>query len=91
MPLSRVWTSRPPETVLAARPGMRGSGRPPVESSRRFGLRAMTALAASLTDGAMITSVKSLTISSAVSASSSWLSAMMPPKAEVESQASARR
>jgi hypothetical protein len=45
------------------------------------------ARASSLAPGAMTTSVKILTISSAVAASSGWFSATMPPKALVWSQA----
>ncbi len=49
------------------------------------------AFASSLTDGAMMTSVKSLPISSRSLGVQFLVERMMPPNAEVESQASARR
>ena len=85
--LSRLCTSRPPATVLAVRPAARGSGRPPASSRRRFFFAATIAIASSVASGAMITSVKISVMARAVSASSVRLSATMPPKAEVESQA----
>jgi hypothetical protein len=49
------------------------------------------AMASSEAPGAMMTSVKISTMALAASASSGWLSATMPPKADVLSQASALR
>ncbi len=51
----------------------------------------MIAIASSVASGAMITSVKISVIARAVSASSGRFMAMMPPNAEVGSQASALR
>ena len=70
---------------------MRGSGSAPASSSRRFFLVATMAMASSVASGAMITSVKISVMARAASASSVRFSATMPPKAEVESQASALR
>jgi hypothetical protein len=63
-----------------------GSGRAPVVRRRRFFFAAKIAFASSVASGAMTTSVKIFTISSAVAPSSTWFSATMPPKAEVWSQ-----
>ena len=52
-------------------------------SSRRFFFAAKIALASSVADGAMTTSVKILVISSAAAASIGRLSATMPPNALV--------
>ncbi|MNC93715.1 hypothetical protein D3C83_104060 [compost metagenome] len=57
---------------------------------RRFFLAANTAMASSSAPGAITTSVKILTISSAEAASSGRFTATMPPKAETGSHSSAR-
>ncbi len=79
----------PPASDLKVTPACCGSASAPVTSRRRFFLDAMIFCASSLADGATITSVNSFTISVAVAASISWLSAMMPPNADVGSQRSA--
>ena len=89
VPLSRDCTSIPPATDLKVTPPARGSGRPPVTSRRRFFFAATTATASSVASGAMMTSVKVLTISVAASASRLRFSATMPPNADTGSQASA--
>ena len=87
--LSRVCTSMPPATDFTVVPAARGSGSAPANSSRKFFFAAMIACASGVASGAMITSVKVFTISSAASASSVRLVATMPPKAETGSQRSA--
>ena len=53
----------------------------PVSNTRKFGFLAKMAAASSVTDGAIITSVKIDEISAAVSASNVWFIATMPPNA----------
>jgi hypothetical protein len=67
-----------------------GEGRPPVVRSRRFFFFGEDRHRAFGASGAITTSVKISTIRAAVSASSVWFSATMPPKAEVRSQSKAR-
>ena len=87
---SRDWTRKPPATERNTEPGCIGSGRPSVSSRRRFFLAAKTAMASSSAPGAMTTSVKMSVISRASAAVSGRLTATTPPKADTESQASAR-
>ena len=54
--------------------------RPPVSSRRRFFFADIISIAASSASGAIMTSVKILTISIAAAASNFWFSATMPPE-----------
>ena len=87
--LSRDCTRKPPESERKVSPGARGSGKPPVVSSRKFFFCAKIALASGVASGAITTSVKMPVISRAVAASIGPLSAMMPPKALTGSQRNA--
>ena len=67
-------------------PGRFGSANPPVIKTLRFFFEANIILASSEMLGAIITSVNISDIFVAVSLSSPLLSAIIPPKAETESQ-----
>jgi len=79
--LSRVCTKSPPATERTVSPSPFGSASPSVSSRRRFFLLVKICMASAVADGATITSVNTLTISAATSASIGRLSATMPPKA----------
>src|SRR5258705_506877 len=68
MALSRDCTRKSPPTERTSSPARRGSGKPPVVSSRRFFLAAKIALASSVASGAITISVKMAVISLAVAA-----------------------
>ncbi len=90
-PLSRSCTRKPPATQRTVNPGAAASGRPPAVRRRRFFFALRILRASASASGAMMTSVKIFAISSAAAPSSVRLTAMMPPKALTESQASALR